>query len=158
MKTPRAPTKPNTRKPLGSTTLLLHIDTHTHKLYPKTGKILRKIGRGGFATWAEEAIQSPSRAIRAGVTRGELGGEPQASPLSSSSSQSSSSSLEATSGGSSSGQEPSEVARDCRNSSSSRQDASSANLISLLVLAGSKGNRAPRGLVCRSSCPSRVRP
>ena len=116
MKTPRAPTKPNTRKPLGSSTLLLHIDTHTHKLYPKTGKILRKIGRGGFATWAEEAIQSPSRAIRAGVTRGELGGEPQ----------SSSSSLEATSDGAaelsdggegrhatnSSGQEPSEVARD----------------------------------------------
>ena len=69
-----------------------------------------------MASWDEEAIQALSRAIRAGVTRGELGGEPQ----------SSSSSLEATSDGaaelseggegghasSSSGQEPSEVARD----------------------------------------------
>ena len=68
--------------------------------------------------WDEEAIQALRRATRAGVTRGELGGEPQAS--------SSSSSLEATSDGaaelseggegghasSSSGQEPSEVARD----------------------------------------------
>ena len=66
--------------------------------------------------WDEEAIQALRRATRAGVTRGELGGEPQ----------SSSSSLEATSDGaaelseggegrraaSSSGQEPSEVARD----------------------------------------------
>ena len=64
----------------------------------------------------EEAIQALRRATRAGVTRGELGGEPQ----------SSSSSLEATSDGAaelseggegryvtnSSGQEPSEVARD----------------------------------------------
>jgi hypothetical protein len=70
----------------------------------------------GFANWDEEAIQALRWAIRAGVTRGELGGEPQ----------SSSSSLEATSdgaaelseggegghGSSSSGQEPSEVARD----------------------------------------------
>jgi len=66
--------------------------------------------------WDEEAIQALRRATRAGVTRGELGGEPQ----------SSSSSLEATSDGAaelseggegghasnSSGQEPSEVARD----------------------------------------------
>ena len=72
--------------------------------------------RPGFANWDEEAIQALNRAMRAGVTRGELGGEPQ----------SSSSSLEATSdgaaelseggegghGSSSSGQEPSEVARD----------------------------------------------
>eukprot|EP00802_Teleaulax_amphioxeia_P028244 Tamp_29867.p2 GENE.Tamp_29867~~Tamp_29867.p2 ORF type:complete len:119 (-),score=19.87 Tamp_29867:50-406(-) len=69
-----------------------------------------------FANWDEEAIQALRWAIRAGVTRGELGGEPQ----------SSSSSLEATSdgaaelseggegghGSSSSGQKPSEVARD----------------------------------------------
>ena len=71
--------------------------------------------RPGFANWDEEAIRALSRAIRAGVTRGELGGEPQ----------SSSSSLESTSDGaaelsegvegehasSSVGQEPSEVAR-----------------------------------------------
>ena len=85
---------------------------------------LRKLGRGGdrpgCANWDEEAL---SRAIRAGVTHGELGGEPQ----------SSSSSLEATSDGitelseggegghasSSSGQEPSEVASDWSSSSSS---------------------------------------
>ena len=62
MKTPRAPTKPNTRKPLGSTTLLLHIDTHTHKTQTqaRTGlsknrqnspedrtRRLRHLGRGG---------------------------------------------------------------------------------------------------------------
>ena len=73
--------------------------------------------------WDEEAIQALRRATRAGVTRGELGGEPQPS----------SSSLEATSdgaaelseggagghGSSSSGQEPSEVASDWSSSSSS---------------------------------------
>ena len=66
--------------------------------------------------WDEEAIQALRRATRAGVTRGELGGEPQ----------SSSSSLDATSDGAaelseggegghasnSSGQEPFEVTRD----------------------------------------------
>ena len=76
----------------------------------------RSYTEADVGNWDEEAIQALRRATRAGVTRGELGGEPQ----------SSSSSLEATSDGaaelseggegrhatSSSGQEPSEVARD----------------------------------------------
>ena len=96
--------------------------------------------------WDEEAIQALRRATRAGVTRGELGGEPQ----------SSSSSLEATSdgaaelseggegghGSSSSGQEPSEVARDGSNSSSSCQQAKSSHLSTLLELAGSQAGGA----------------
>ena len=46
-----------------------HIDTQTqtHLVYPKAGKILRKIGRvgdPGVAARAGEAIQVPSRAIR----------------------------------------------------------------------------------------------
>ena len=50
-----------------TTTTHRHTQTQTHLVYPKAGKILRKIGRGGdpgVAAWAEEAIQVPSRAIR----------------------------------------------------------------------------------------------
>jgi len=104
--TPRAPTIPSTLKPAilyDDTTMLLHYYSCSYT-------------EAVVGNWDEEAIQALRRATRAGVTRGELGGEPQ----------SSSSSLEATSDGAaelseggegghasnSSGQEPSEVARD----------------------------------------------
>ena len=41
-----------------TTTTHRHTQTQTHLVYPKAGKILRKIGRGGdpgVAAWAEEA-------------------------------------------------------------------------------------------------------
>ena len=104
---PRAPTIPSTRKPLGYRLYYTstYIHAHTHLQSFKLGHAHERRG-----------TRTLRRAIRAGVTRGELGGEPQ----------SSSSSLEATSDGtaelseggegghasSSSGQEPSEVARD----------------------------------------------
>jgi len=127
---PRAHTKPNTRKQLGSTILLytrIHRHRHRHAhAYTEAGKqvasgtshalsVTSGSSRPRLASWDEEAIQALSRAIRAGVTRGELGGE----------AQSSSSSLESTSDGvaepseggegghaCASGQQPSEVARD----------------------------------------------